>query len=140
MTGNATSGRVNRMNKPSFAAPAEVRIDSVRKKRIKNDAKSLIKISTIIMLGIFVLIGMRAYCAYEQHANNMLIQENAFIQAEIDSLNSQLSEKTKVTKIETVAMNKYGMVFPTPENVINLGDKKDKDSNLAAAIKSEAYN
>ena len=140
MTSNATVGRIKGINKPDYKAPAEVNLDAVRRKRIANDRKRLIRVAAIVLLGIFVLVGMRAYCAYMQHANNELIKENSYLQAEIDSLNSDLSKEYKVTKVEEVAVDKYGMVFPTAENTINLGNANDEDNSLARAIRSEAYN
>ncbi len=140
MTNNATAGRIKGISRTDFAAPAEIRLDVIRRNRVAKDRKRLIRVAAVILIGIFVLVGMRAYCAYMQHANNVLIQENAYLQAEIDSLNSSLSEENKVTRIEEVAIDKYGMVFPTSENCINLGTSEDKDESLAQVIKSEAYN
>lgn len=140
MTNNATAGRIKGISRPDLAAPAEIRLDVIRRNRVAKDRKRLIRVAAVILIGIFVLVGMRAYCAYMQHANNVLIQENAYLQAEIDSLNSSLSEENKVTRIEEVAIDKYGMVFPTSENCINLGTSEDKDESLAQVIKSEAYN
>lgn len=140
MTNNATVGRIKGISRPDLAAPAEIRLDVIRRNRVAKDRKRLIRVAAVILIGIFVLVGMRAYCAYMQHANNVLIQENAYLQAEIDSLNSSLSEENKVTRIEEVAIDKYGMVFPTSENCINLGTSEDKDESLAQVIKSEAYN
>ena len=140
MTSNATVSRIKGINKPNYNTPAEVNLDAVRRKRIANDRKRLIRVAAIVLLGIFVLVGMRAYCAYMQHANNELIKENSYLQAEIDSLNSDLSKEYKVTKVEEVAVDKYGMVFPTAENTINLGNANDEDNSLAQAIRSEAYN
>ncbi len=140
MTSNATAGRIKGIRNPNYTAPTEVNLDSVRRKRIKRDRKRLIRVAAVILIGIFVLVGMRAYCAYMQHANNELIKENAYLQAEIDSLNSNLSDEFKVTEIEEVAIEKYGMVFPTAENTVNLGAAEDEDSSLAQAIRSEAYN
>ena len=114
-------------------------IEKIRTDRIKADRKSLIKFLAVFMLGVFVLIGMRSYGAIIQHENNVLAEENAYIQAEIDSLNSQIVEETKVTKIEKVATEDYGMVYPTPENCIRLGDDDDGDKGLADAIRTEAY-
>lgn len=109
--------------------------------RIRADRKSLVKFLAVVMLGVFVLIGMRSYGAIIQHENNVLAEENAYIQAEIDSLNSQIVEETKVTKIERVATEDFGMVYPTPENCIRLGegDDGDGDKGLADAIRTEAY-
>lgn len=140
MTNNATAGRIKGISRTDLAAPAEIRLDVIRRNRVAKDRKRLIRVAAVILIGIFVLVGMRAYCAYMQHANNVLIQENAYLQAEIDSLNSSLSEENKVTRIEEVAIDKYGMVFPTSENCINLGTSEDKDESLAQVIKSEAYN
>ena len=118
----------------------EITLDAIRSKRVAKDRRRLVRLASLVLAGIFVLIGMRAYCAYMQHANNQLIKENSYIQAEIDSLNGQLSEQSKVTRIERVAMDKYGMVFPTAENTINLGVAKESEETLAATIRSEAYN
>lgn len=101
--------------------------------------KQLVQLLSVIMLGIFVLVGMRSYAAIIQHENNVLIEENAYIQAEIDSLSSQIVEETKITKIEKVATTKYGMVYPTPDNCVKLGAGESEEQGLAASIKSEAY-
>ena len=118
----------------------ETTLDMIRSKRVSKDRRRFVRLTAIILAGIFVLVGMRAYCAYMQHANNQLIRENEYIQAEIDSLNSQLAEEIKVTRIEKVAMDNYGMVFPTAQNCINLTTVEKTEENLAATIKSEAYN
>ena len=102
--------------------------------------KQLVQLLSIVMLGIFVLVGMRSYAAIIQHENNVLIEENAYIQAEIDSLSSQIVEETKVTKIEKVATTKYDMVYPTPDNCVKLSDEGSGEKGLAATIRSEAYN
>jgi len=119
-----------------------IRNSIIRAAGIRADRKSVIKLLAVFMLGVFVLIGMRSYAAIIQHENNVLAEENAYIQAEIDSLNSQIVEETKVTRIEKVATEDYGMVYPTPENCIRLGDGEDDESDkgLADAIRNEAYN
>ena len=114
-------------------------LERIRAARIRADRKSMIKLLAVFMLGVFVLIGMRSYGAIIQHENNLLEEQNAYIQAEIDSLNSQIVEETKVTKIERVATEDYGMVYPTPENCIRLGDGDDGGNDLADVIRTEAY-
>lgn len=93
-----------------------------------------------IAVMLFFLIGLSAYSASIQHANNMLANENSSLEAEIDSLNSRIVEATKVTKIEQTATVDYGMVYPTEENCIYIREDADKEGNLAATIKGEAYN
>lgn len=116
------------------------RSHSIRADRARADRRSAIKILAVVMLGIFVLIGLRSYGAIIQHENNVLIEQNEYLQAEIDSLNSQIVEETKVTKIEKIATTEYGMVYPTSDNCIRLGGDVDETQGLAAAIRSEAYN
>ncbi len=93
-----------------------------------------------IVMAVFVLVGLSAYAASIQHANNELIQENEYLQAEIDSLRSQIIEETKITKVEEIAKEEYGMVYQTSENCIVINENEEASSNLAASIKSEAYN
>jgi cell division protein FtsL len=116
------------------------RAQRIRAARTRADRKSAVKLLTIVMIGIFVLVGMRSYAAIIQHENNILERENEYIQAEIDSLQSQIVDETRVTKIERVATQQFGMVYPSVENVVKLGNAKPEVKNLAAAIRSEAYN
>ena len=112
----------------------------IREYRIRADRRSAVRILAVVMIGIFVLVGMRSYAAIIQHENNILERENEYIQAEIDSLQSQIVDETRVTRIENVATQEFGMVYPSAENVVKLGNAKPEVKNLAAAIRSEAYN
>lgn len=112
----------------------------VAKKSNKKENVILAKFIIITVVAVFVLIGLQAYTATLQHANNILIQDNQYLQAEIDSIKSQIVEETKVTRIEKIATNKYGMVYPTSDNCISICEVKENEKNLASAIKSEAYN
>ncbi len=116
------------------------RAERIRADRIKADRRSAIRILAVVIIGIFVLVGMRSYAAIIQHENNTLIEQNEYLQAEIDSLSSQIIEETKVTKIEKVATETYGMVYPSSENCVSLSAEAPDSQNLAAVIRSEAYN
>ena len=108
---------------------------------LSKEGRLLVKIAAIALLVIFVLVGYQAYTASLQYENNTLNDENAYLQAEIDSLESQIVEETKVTSIEKTATEKYGMVYPTAENCITIKqDKAVANNNLAAKIKKRAYN
>ena len=50
----------------------KTREERIREDRIKADRKSAVRILTVIMIGVFVLIGMRSYAAIIQHENNVL--------------------------------------------------------------------
>ncbi len=116
------------------------RTQRIRAERIRADRRSIARLLTVVMIGIFVLVGMRSYAAIIQHENNILERENEYLQAEIDSLQSQIVDETKVTRIEQVATKQFGMVYPSAENVVKLGSGDTGVQNLAAAIRSEAYN
>ena len=108
---------------------------------LSKEAKILIKCVAVGLAFIFVLVGFQAHIASLQYENNTLANDNAYIQAEIDSLESQIVEETKVTSIEKTATEKYGMVYPTAENCITIKqDKPVANNNLASKIKKRAYN
>lgn len=108
--------------------------------RSRRASRNMILTMVALMAAIFVLVGLSAYAASIQHANNVLTQENAYLQAEIDSLNSQIVEQTKVTRVEEVATKEYGMVYPTSDNCIVINENEESSTSLAASIRSEAYN
>lgn len=116
------------------------RAERIRADRIKADRKSAVRLLAVIIIGVFVLVGMRSYAAIIQHENNVLTQQNEYLQAEIDSLSSRITEETNVTKLENIATQKYGMVYPSAENTVVLSSNKAENRNLASVIRSEAYN
>ena len=113
---------------------------TTKRTRSKRASRNLFFSAAALIIAVFILIGMSAYAASIQHANNILEEENAYIQAEIDSLNSRIVDETKVTRIEKIATGKYGMIYPTDENCIVISEDSESGENLAASIKSEAYN
>ncbi len=108
--------------------------------RSRRASRNLFIAVATLVLAVFILVGLSAYAASIQHANNVLEQENAYLQAEIDSLKSQIVEETKVTKVEEIATTKYGMVYPSAENTVVINENADGSQSLASSIKSEAYN
>lgn len=141
----ASAGRTTAMNRMSTAGSINSgRMPSAARRRssagLSDGAIRLIRAIIIAVVALFVLVSMSAYAATLQYENNSLQKENAYIQAEIDSLDNQIVEETKVTKIEKTATQKYGMVYPTSENCITISNDKPTTDSLAATIKSEAYN
>lgn len=117
-----------------------VRTVPAARTRSRRASRNMILTMVALMAAVFVLVGLSAYAASIQHANNVLTQENAYLQAEIDSLNSQIVEQTKVTRVEEVATKEYGMVYPTSDNCIVINENEESSTSLAASIRSEAYN
>lgn len=111
-----------------------------RRRMSRRASRNMFRMIAVLVIGVFLLVGLSAYTASLQHANNEIARENELLQAEIGSLNSQIVEATKVTRIERVATHEYGMVFPTSANCIRIDEEADTAGNLAAVIKSEAYN
>ena len=107
--------------------------------RSKRASRNLFLTVTAIIAAVFVLVGLSAYAASIQHANNVLTQENEYLPAEVESPTSQIIEETKVTKLEKVATKEYGMVYPTSDNCIVINEDEESSTNLAASIRSEAY-
>lgn len=113
---------------------------TTRSKRSGRVSRNLFILTAAVVLAVFILIGLSAYAANLQHANNVLEEQNSLLKAEIGSLNSQIVEETNVTKVEKLATEEYGMVYPTSENCITISEDSDSGDNLAATIRSEAYN
>ena len=116
------------------------RAERIKADRVKAEKKRAVRLLAIMLIGVFVLVGMRSYAAIIQHENNVLQEQNEYLQAEIDSLSSQIIEETKVTKIEEIATKKYGMVYPSSENCVVLSSTESEARNLASVIRSGAYN
>lgn len=129
----AGSGSIGAVRTPSITA------ERVRT-RTSRASRNMILTAIIFTMVVFLFVGLSAYAASIQHANNVLAEENAYLQAEIDSLNSQIIEETKVTRVEKIATEKYGMVYPTSDNCIIINENEESSNNLASKIKSEAYN
>ncbi len=114
--------------------------NGARKKNNNRISRNIMVLATTVVIMVFALVGLSVYAAVLQHANNVLESDNDYIQAEIDSLNSQIVEETKVTKIEQTATSEYGMVYPTSDNCVFIDEKSEETANLASTIKGEAYN
>lgn len=138
--GETTQAAANETAKTDKLSARREQVKAAQRKRSKRASRNIFLSATALILAIFVLIGLSAYAASIQHANNVLQEENAYIQAEIDSLNSQIVDATKVTKIEKIATEEYGMIYPTAENCIVISEDSESGENLAAVIRSEAYN
>ena len=95
----------------------------------------------VLLVGILglAIVFMAAASANLRRLNNDLEAENAYIQAEIDSLEIKIGNASNINRIEKVATEKYGMVRADDESCISLGSEKTETTNLAATIKQEAY-
>ena len=104
--------------------------------RSKSMLLSVASVAFILLLIVF----MAAYAAKIQKENNDLRADNAYLQAEIDSLNNKISDATSIDHIEEVATKELGMVLPDSSNYVMMEDDGAGQMDLAATIKEEAYN
>lgn len=133
------------------AATGTMTTNTARKSSIKSRIKSKNNAMSnqrygaylVLVVVLTVIVGMIAIRSVEaslQHSNNLLTKDNEYLQAEIDALNSEIINETKLSNIEKTAVSELGMVTPTSENCITIEDEKSANSNLAATIIDEAYN
>lgn len=116
------------------------RYSQVKKPKKHKDNSMTILGGIISMLCfIIILVLLSVFTASIQYENNNLEEQNSYLKAEIDVLNSQIVEQTKISKIEEIAVNEYNMVYPTSSNCTTIKDEPIKDKNLASAIINEAY-
>lgn len=94
-----------------------------------------------LAIGAFcvTMVFMTVVAASLKQGNNELEQENAYIQAEIDAIESKISSASNITTIESKAVGTYGMIYPDSDNYIALTDEETEEMNLASTIKAEAY-
>lgn len=111
------------------------------KLNVSNRAYRALVIGAFLGIVVFLVVALSAYSANLQHSINVLQKENACLEAEIDSINNQIVEETKVTSVEKIATEKLGMVHPSSDNCITVKkNSANNKENLAATIKDEAYN
>ena len=133
------------------AATGTMTTNTARKSSIKSRIKSKNNAMSnqrygayvVLVVVLTVIVGMIAIRSVEaslQHSNNLLTKDNEYLQAEIDALNSEIINETKLSNIEKTAVSELGMITPTSENCITIEDEKSANSNLAATIIDEAYN
>ena len=118
-------------------APAK---KTARRSRLNETGRKAVRLAIAAIVVIFAIVALSAYTAHLQYNNNLLQSNIESLQAEIDSMESQIVEQTKVTRIEKIATDKYGMVYPTAENCVTINSGEQTEDNLAASIRAEAYN
>ena len=99
----------------------------------------LLSVASVALI-LLLIVFMAAYAAKVQKENNDLREENACLQAEIDSLKYKISDATSIDHIEEVATKELGMVLPDASNYIMMEDEEAGQMDLAATIQEEAYN
>ncbi len=126
---------------------AAATINSIKNRSRSGKTKAQSHMNRVVAICVFFValviscILLSAYSAKLQHQINLLQKQNSCLEAEIDSIEGQITEETKITTVEKTATEKLGMVRADSENCISVGkDETKKNENLAATIREEAYN
>jgi len=99
-------------------------------------------ILTIVIAGIIciAMVVLTAYAAELRCENNELIDKNAALQGEVETLSVQIKTANNIEHIEKVATTKLGMRYPTSDECIYITNSDKPKGNFATVIKKEAYN
>lgn len=113
-----------------------------RKLRAKTASTRKQVVKAILVVGAMLLISVMISAAASdiKLENNRLEGLNANIEAEIDTLNGNMSDVNNISIIEDKAINEFGMVRQSKSNIIEVDGKKSGKIDLADKIKEEAFN
>ncbi len=132
----------NFSNRTNGAGAAAVRTSAVGNVAIRRTAAERYRMLTVVLavgLICFLMVMMSAVSANLERSNDELRTDNAYIQADIDTLNDRVGESTNINRIEDVATKKLGMIHPDANNCINVDGKTSVKTDLAKTIKTQAY-
>lgn len=104
------------------------------------DRRRLILVTIAVGIVCILMVVIVAYSAQIRCENNALIESNGVLQGEIDNLNIKINSINNVDHIESVAINRLGMVYPTSSECVHVTDEDAPAQNLASVIKKQAYN
>ncbi len=100
-----------------------------------------------ILLGLTIagmiavaLVISTAFAAALQKENNRLEQANGLLSDQIERLNIELSTSNNSGRIEELAKEKLGMVFPGEDQVVFLTEKDAPPKEFASIMKRTVYN
>ncbi len=103
------------------------------------EKKRVIIAMVIIGLMLIVLVVLTAFASEIRSENNTLITKNEALQGEVDTLSVKIKTSNSVDHIESVAKQKFGMVYPTSDQRIYITSKDKPAQNFAAVIREQAY-
>lgn len=99
-------------------------------------------IYSILFVGlicVFIVV-LTAYATELRVDNNRLIENIEVLQGEIDTLSVEIKQANNIERIESVAIDKLGMVYPDGNQCVYLSQEETPAGSLAMVIKENAYN
>ena len=104
------------------------------------DKKRILLTTVLIGFVCIAIVVLSAYAAELRVENNDLMDENAALQGEIDTLNVQIKTANNIEHIESVATESLGMVYPEEDQCVYVTSEDTPTGNFASVIKEQAYN
>ncbi len=103
------------------------------------EKKRVIMMMVVVGIMLIIMVVLAAFAAELRSENNKLITKNEAIQGEVDTLSVKIKTSNSIEHIESVAKNKFGMVYPTSDQRIYITSKDKPQGNFAAVIREQAY-
>ena len=87
-----------------------------------------------------LLVISTAYAAGVKYEINKIIKENNELQGEIENLNVKIKSAVSISTVEQRAQNELGMVYPSADQYVYIGDESVPQGEMAMLIYDKAYN
>ena len=106
---------------------------------LRSQRKLIYSILLIGLICVFIVV-LTAYATELRVTNNELISNIDVLQGEIDSLNVQIKQANNIERIEKVAIQQLGMVYPDGDQCVYISQEETPEGSLAMLIRENAYN
>ena len=105
-----------------------------------SDKKKRRTIFQVMLVGVLLImfVAGAAYASSLAYHNNMLVEENEAINANIQELKVEIQSTMNVGMVEKHALKELGMVYPTESQIVQL-DNSENMNNFAEALRKEAF-
>ncbi len=105
---------------------------------LRSERRILSGIVIIGLICVFIVV-LTAYATELRVDNNRLISEINTLQGEIDTLNVRIKQANNIERIEEVAVQQLGMIYPDGDQCVYISQEDAPSGNLAMLIRENAY-
>ena len=125
--------------------PKTIKQETIKSKSLNTgiNAKDKFRLLLLTVLIGALCVGVilsTAYAASVKYHINSMIKQNEEIQGEIENLNVKIESASNIQIVESRASRELGMVYPTPEQLVFVDNKKETVKDFALVLKEQAYN
>ena len=129
-----TKKKVNKEIVRYESSPAHSSMFSAR------DKARLLFMAVIAGVLCVALVISSAYAAGVKYKINRTIQANSDLEGEIENLNVKIKSAASIATVEERALNELGMVYPSADQYVYIGEESPPQGELAMLIYEQAYN